>query len=199
MRERFLGFMALIIFSFALVSSLKWGSSINYFTEFLTLTFILSAVYFKHYSMLYPAAKLFFLFLTPFFIMNVYNDKGWNYLRDIQESRADYEECKKVATYLKVNVKNDEFIFTAFHRENLMNLLIGEKALFPTREIVFYCAEPLKIFSYQRYHDMLKNGKIKYLVGHKGIQPDMFLSGRFDGYSKIFDEGKYQVYIYKTE
>lgn len=195
-RERFLGFLALIIFFFALLSSLKWGSSINYFTEFLTLTFILSAVYFKHYSVIYPVVKLFFLFLTPFFIMNVYNDKGWNYLRDIKQAEIDYEDCKKVASFLKVNVKNDEFIFTAFHRENLMNLLIGEKALFPTREIVFYCAEPMKVFNYSRYHDMLKDGKIKYLVGHKGIQPDMFLGGKFEGYSKIYDEGNYQIYIY---
>ncbi len=193
-RERFLGFTALIIFLFALLSSLKWGSSINYFTEFLALTFILSAVYFKHYSVLYPAAKLFFLFLTPFFIMNVYNDKGWNYLKDIKRSEKDYADCKRVAGFFKDNVKNDEYIFTAFHRENLMNLLIGEKALFPTREIVFYCAEPAKVFSYELYRDMVANGNVKYLVGKKGLQPDIFLGAEFKNYKSIFVHGNYEVF-----
>ena len=55
------------------------------------------------------------------------------------------------------------------------------------------------IFSYNRYHSMVKDGKIKYLVGKKGVQPDMFLGGKFEGYTSIFDQGKYQVFIYKTE
>ncbi|MEP7265313.1 MAG: hypothetical protein ABI772_12480, partial [Bacteroidota bacterium] len=195
-RERFLGFLALVVFIFALISSLKWGSSINYFTEFLMLTFMLSAVYFKQQTVLFPAVKLFFLFITPFFIMNVYNDKGWNYLRDLKSSKADYDNCSSVASYLKKNVKNDEFIFTAFHRENMMNLLSGEKALFPTREIVFYCAAPLKIFNYDRFTNMVNDGKVKYLVGRKDVQPDRFLNAEFKNYIKVMDQGPYTIYIY---
>ncbi len=129
--------------------------------------------------------------------MNVYNDKGWGYLKDLKSSEADYAECTSVASFLKKSVKNDEYIFTAFHRENVMNLLIGEKALFPTREIVFFCAEPLKVFDYSRFSSMVEGGKVKYLVGKKGVQPDMFLGVAFHDYEKMLSVGSYDIYEHK--
>jgi hypothetical protein len=104
-----------------------------------------------------------------------------------------------VSAFLKRNIKNDEYIFTAFHRENLMNLLIGEKALFPTREIVFFCTEPAGIFNYAGYRELVADHKVKYLVGKEGVQPDMFLGARFDGYSSIFRKGKYEVFMYSEQ
>ena len=186
-----------LIFIAALASSFKWGSSTNYFTEFLVLSLILAAVYLRHYSVLHPVAKLFFLFLTPFFIMNVYNDKGWSFLKKLDESKQIHLEAKVAAAYVTANIKNDEYIFTAFHRENLINLMIGERALFPNREIVFYCTYPMQVFNYDKFPQMINDGKVKYLVGINGTKPDSFLNAEFKNYKEDREFGRFRIYKYE--
>lgn len=196
-QEKLIGFLSLVIFVFAFITSFKNGSGINYFTEFQILSFIIAAVYFKDAS-LQPIAKWFLFFLLPFFILNVYNDKGWTYIKLLKKSKEIYIQTAAVANYITPKLKNDEYVFTAFHRENALNLMLGEKALFPTREIIHYLY-PRKVFNYSDYGNQAVNGKIKYLVGQNGLQPDKFLFVDFSNYTKQTTIGNFDIYCFKKD
>ena len=111
--------------------------------------------------------------------------------------KAEYADWTLVSRYVKLNVKNDEFIFTAIGKENMINLLIGEKALFPTRDIVLENTYPNKIYDYSDFTQRVKDGKVKYIVTRDSVQPEKFLDAVFERYEKETSLKGYDIYIYK--
>ena len=111
--------------------------------------------------------------------------------------KSDYADWTLVSRYVKQNVKNDEYIFTSIGKQNMINLLIGEKALFPTRDIVLENTYPNKIYNYSDFSQRVKDGKIKYLISKDADQPEKFLNVIFEGYEKETNLRGYDIYIYK--
>ncbi len=182
-RLRYLGFISLIVFSCSLAASLKWGSSTNYFTEFLSISFILAAIYFYSFtneSQPPLLNKLSLLFITPFFILTVFNDKGWGHLSNLNKSRKLYKETALVSDYLQTKLKKTDLVFTEFHKENLLNIFLHQHSLFPQREIVVHCTYPKHTFNYLDFQLQNENGAIKYWVGKKDKQPTTFLNVDFN-------------------
>lgn len=181
-RLRYLGFVSLIVFCCSLAASLKWGSSTNYFSEFLALTFILSAIYFTSPSHLITSSltTLSLLLITPFFILAVFNDKGWGHLSNLYKSRKVYQETALVAQYLQTKLAKGDLVFTEFHKENLLNIFLYQYSLFPQREIVVHCTYPKHTFSYLDFQQKNRNGAIKFWVGKRDKQPTPFLNVDFN-------------------
>ncbi len=197
LREHFLRFVILFLFLYAFLSSLFGGSFGNFTNTFLVLSLMLFSITFANYDRWMKGSWLAIPFLFIFCILNIYSNPSWKYFKHLDHWKADYTNWMFVSRYVKQNVKNDEYIFTIIGNENMINQMIGEKALFPTREIVTNSTYPNKIFSYEDFSQRVKDGKIKYIICKENKQPVKFLDAVFEGYEKEAILNGYEIYIYK--
>ena len=189
-----IGMVSMVVFICSLLASLKWGSATNYFTEFLALSFMLSAIHFTRNSITSSLTPIFLLCITPLFILSVFNDKGWGHLSGLKKSKQVYAETMQVSNYIQSKLNRNEYVFTDFHKENLLNIALNSNSLFPHREIVVHCSYPKKIFSYDDFNTRLQSGKLKYWIGKKDDEPSGFLNVHFNKFEKDTVIGGFAVY-----
>ena len=198
-RYRFLRYLMMCILITTTAGRLLIGLPANYFEMGLILAVMLFIVLINNYTSLKVVARLSLIGFISVFILNQYMNKNWQFLSDLNALRSQYNDGAFVAGYVRQNVKNDEYIFTTFSNEHLLNLQIGEKALFPNREIVVTKYYKGEIFNYTDFHQRIKDGKIKYLIGKSDdLQPRSFLNQEFDGFEKESTIRGYDIYILKA-
>lgn len=196
-REKFLRFTIVGITIGSLTGFIFFDSRDDSFAGAIGLSMMLFIISINNDINLKIAQKLYLFALLALIIVGQINDFSTTGKALLADNKSDYENCAVVSDYVKQNVKNDEFIFTIFSSENLMNLQIGEKALFPNRDLVLQKAYPGNVFNYENFIQRYKDGKIKYLVGIEGQQPLKFLDLDFDGYIKETTIKGYDIYVLK--
>lgn len=181
-------------FIVATLSSFKAGSGPNYYLEFLTLTLMgignLSLRYASEIRKLMPYA----LILTPFFLLTSANDKGWGDTKSMSAAKADYNNCEQVAEYLNPRLGSNEWVMTGFHKENLLNLMLVDKALFPCREVAFYFTWNLGVFHFREFEKLKLNKQIKYVVVKNEKLPGEYLNVNFNDFVPDTSIAGYQIY-----
>lgn len=181
-------------FIVATASSLKAGSGPNYYLEFLSLTILgignLSLRYASEIRRITPYA----LILSPFFLLASANDKGWGDTRYMKQAKVDYQKCSEVAEYLRPQLGPSEWVMTGFHKENLLNIMLCDKALFPCREVAFYFTWPLGVFRFTEFKAMKEQGKIPFVVVKKGKEAGKYLDTDFNQYKADTVIAGYQIY-----
>ena len=194
----FLRFLILFIFTITVTGRLFFGLSIVYFESGLMLAILLFSVIICNYPDLKATSRVLLLCGSVIFILNIYQNKTWEMLRDIRTYSKQYDDCAFVAGYVKQNVKNDEYIFALTRQDNFMNTLIGEKALFPNKKLAMSKYYNSKSLRYDDFRQRLKEGKIKYLIGENDNQPAVFLDEAFVGFEKESRSRGYSIFILKA-
>ena len=193
-RLRFIGIISIVVFACSVSASLKWGSSTNYFTEFLSLTFISSAVYLNTNPPVSPLPKYAAIPVSLFFILVVFNDKGWGHLANLNKSKRNYAQSMEVHHYLSEKLQKDDLLFINFHKENLLNVMFYAHAVFPQREIITHCTYPKKIFQYDDFSDQFQKGKVKFYVTRRNKIPEPFLQWNFNGFVRDTAIGEFEIF-----
>lgn len=190
----YMGYGIAWYFLVATASSLKAGSGPNYYLEFLGLTILgignLSLRYASEIRRLTPYA----LILSPFFLLASANDKGWGDTRYMKAAKAEYQKCSKVAEYIRPKLGPSEWVMTGFHKENLLNILLCDKALFPCREVAFYFTWPLGVFSFAEFGVLKEQGKIPFVVVKEEKEAGRYLNIEFNTYKADTVIAGYQIY-----
>ena len=195
-RLKFLRFIALWNLLFLLFEVFTAGSHQITYSLVFVMVIVIAFIELQEKYLLSSMIKLALTVMAFFLILNLTIEKNWLLLKDLKGAKSDYTDCSIAATYVKHNVKNDEYIFTEFQSQNMLNLMIGEKALYPTYRKVVESAFAEQIFKYNDFTQRVKDGKIKYLIAKKGMKPELFLNVEFEGYEKEATIRGYDVYIY---
>lgn len=176
------------------IAALKAGSGPNYFLEFITLFLLGSAALLASGKITQSQILPYAIALLPFFAITAFNDKGWGDLSKLNKSRSNYENAVKTAEYILPRLKKDEWVLTGFHKENQLNLLLSDRALFPCREVALNYTYPNGIFHFRAFGDLLSNKKVTFLVQKKGATPKIFLEKELNGYLPDTSIGPFVVY-----
>lgn len=194
----FLGAGIIWWFVIATITSFKGGSGPNYFLEFLLLSLLAIANICRKTDILQERKMMLYaLIILPFFIAAAANDKGWGDIKYFKKSKQDYADCTEVASFLNTKLLPDEYVLTAFHKENSLNLMLNDKALFPCREVALYFTRPLGVFHFRKFGEMVQNGQVAYLVYPENKPPESFIDIPLTGFKEIKQIGRYKIYSRK--
>lgn len=192
----FIGGAMMFFFCMASLAALKAGSGSNYYLEFIILLLLGAGVLLRHNHELPGRFTLYASALLPFFMIASANDKGWGDLKKMEAAKSNYTECQRVSDYIHPRLGKDEWVLTDFHKENHLNLLLCDKALFPCREVAVDFTWPKGVFNFNAFGQLHKEGKIRYYVCSAGNFPTSLLNVSLQGFDPDTTIGKFQIYRY---
>jgi hypothetical protein len=181
-------------FMTATLTAFKAGSGPNYYLEFIALSIFGAALLLKNQFGPSSQVVLFALLLSPFFIISAANDKGWGDLGMMKKAKKNYFNSLDVSDYVKPKLKNGDWVLTDFHKENTLNLLLSDKALFPCREVALYFTRPQGIFHFNEFQKLIEQGKIPYIITKEGEELTEFIDVPITNYERDTLIGKFQIY-----
>jgi hypothetical protein len=190
----FLGTGIGFTFFVATMSAFKAGSGTNYFLDFLVL-FLIGAAWLNtkgHIAL--PALAPYAIALLPFYMIASANDRGWGDLPGMRTARKNYRLSEQAANYILTRTEKDQWALALFHKENHMNLLLGGKALFPCREVALQYTRPLGVFHFRAFGDLIRNGKVPYLVTHRKKPPVKIADENLSAYVPDTLFGPFRIY-----
>ncbi len=168
--HRWLGWFVLILFWFSLLISLKSGSALNYFTEYVALTGVMAAIWLKQQaSRIHKSSRNWsLLILSVVFWAVVPNMPNFNWalaLRSDALSESPYYQQKKVADYLKdsLKLKPSESVFVTNNNYCYLNGLLYRNCLMPQQEIVAIMY-PHKKLDYSAFDQQINKRSIRFLI-----------------------------------
>lgn len=194
--DRFLGWLLVVTFIFASLTALKWGSVPSYYTDFIHLSLIAGTFWLTELKLSDRlknsfSANLFAGLLILLIIPLHTSGKEWG--RVFRESRSDwFEQAKqlKEAVY-KMGLPQDSYIFT---HDYLINLHLFRHCLFPQNDIVYCCTAPRKTYDYSRFAELIKSGKVAFVIDWKAEHPRAFLGEDFATFSPVKSIGPYTIW-----
>ncbi|MBU0765915.1 MAG: hypothetical protein KJ607_13905 [Bacteroidetes bacterium] len=183
--ERFFTYSSMFLFVFALVTSLKKGSWINYYNEFVIIVIVYSAWYINKLrnntsdaerksriiSVIF-AAYLFWL------LPSIIADKALEeHHAHLKESPESYLETKEIARHLNLILKEEpDTYFLSFNPH--LNSMLASKAVVPNNDIV-----PDKSpFDYSGFKSLFSAGKVRYIVVPVNSDIQSFLGCNYSGF-----------------
>ncbi len=194
MLHLFLGSSILYYFLIAIVFSLKGGSGPNYYLEFNILSIFGICLLIDDQPDISFNYFRFAAILIPVFLLACMNDKGWGFLSCRKKAISEYVMCQSVAHYVKTNLKKDNYVLTAFHKENSLNLFLTPKALFPCREVALYFTYPMGVFKFEKFKTQLLKKQVQYYIDEKGHLPTTFLHEDISNFVVDTTIGNYTIY-----
>ncbi len=195
--KSFLGFSILYFFFAALVFSLKYGATQNYFIEF-TIVVVIGICYLLNQEPLkYNSYLAFTALYIPFLLMTCATDKYWQNIALLKSSEKDFKVCEDVASYVSKNTFNGNYIYSNFHTENSLNLMLSKIAIFPCREVAFIQTYPHGIFNFKQFGELLAQGKIQYIIDKTNHFPDKILYATPINYTAEKSFGDYTIYRFQ--
>ncbi|MCE2846445.1 MAG: hypothetical protein LW707_05350 [Sphingobacteriales bacterium] len=192
----FIGGAMMFFFCMASLAALKAGSGSNYYLEFIILLLLGAGVLLRHNHELPGRFTLYASALLPFFMIASANDKGWGDLKKMEAAKSMYKECEMAAEYIRPRLSKDEWVLTDFHKENHLNLMLCDKALFPCREVAVDFTWPKGVFNFNAFGRLHKEGKIRYYVCSNGNFPTSLLNVSMTGFDPDTTIGTIQIYRY---
>ena len=195
--KSFLGFSILYFFFAALLFSLKYGATQNYFIEF-TIMVVIGICYLLNQE---PPKYNSYLSLTalyiPFLLMTCATDKYWQNITLLKPAENDFKVCEEVSSYVNKNTLKGNYIYSNFHTENSLNLMLSKIAIFPCREVAFVQTYPHGVFKFNQFGDLLSQGKIQYIIDRTNHFPDKILYATPINYNVEKSIGDYTIYRYQ--
>lgn len=180
-------------FGFGLVTSLKIGSHLNYFTNFTIMSLIYSIHFFNNNYFSLKSTIRFYLIIFIITISLSYNLIIRRYFYSEATQFPDhykniYLNSLKISNYLKDNLKTNEYILS-IDNQYIKNLL-PQQTIFPNTDM--YHLTP---FNYSKFRELLKTKQLKYILVIKGEKPMEFLGMKIIHMEKFKSFKNYDLYI----
>ncbi len=192
-RVRFLSFNIIGLFVFALVTSAKEGSWVNYYNEFIVAVIILAAQQMNKIS-LHNVGKniaqtaLLFIAVVIISLMGNALMQGFfhEYYYNIRASKKEYNEKQKVAQIMAKKLALGNY-FLCFDPH--INAMLARHIVIPNKEIV----PRLSPFNYSKYKQAYNNGQIAYIVLSKKKPITDYMGYNFSSLKEIYQENGFVI------
>lgn len=199
---RFLSICSLLFFLFATATAFKIGAGVGYYQDYLIVAVVQSVLFFtditqkdRFQTNFNKAVLALYLVLVSvhctLFVFMSYNQSVGVYLNK-------YIEQRKVADYLKNERKlaENEWVYVSeaqdFQGYYIKHFLF-RNVLVPFSDLVYLTAKN-KTFDYTNFNNMVKGGKVKYVITTKGDVPQNILKYPFVNLHKIKSIESYDIY-----
>lgn len=186
-------------FGFALITSLKQGAAVGYFTEFVVVSLLVTALFFFKER---KAGALTKIALSGIVTLSLLHFSLLQYMRYKDYSTRNYVQLyvneRAVSTYLKDILSENEYVF-AQSGEDFKGYFFGHFLLNQTIAPMYDLVEIGResgVFSFQSFEKIKSEGRLKFIVTPEGepMQPimgDTKLNGLYD---KSITMNGYDIY-----
>ncbi|MBN8824106.1 MULTISPECIES: hypothetical protein [unclassified Spirosoma] len=170
LEHKWLGWFTLLLFGFALLTSLKQGSALNYFAEFIALTGLIVAIWLQTFLDTSNGRQigLGILIFSAVFWAVIPNISNFNWplaLRRDALSENPYYEQKRVADYItdSLHLQPTDAVFITNYNYCYLNGLLYRNCILPQQEIVMVMYHRHEL-SYAAFDKQIREGKIRFLI-----------------------------------
>ena len=185
-----LGWFGLVLFLFSLITSLKWGSALNYFNEYIALTGLVAAIYLQQriavlYELRFVGTLLIFSLIGWAVLPNMPNFNWPLALRSDALSEKPYEQQKEISDYLtdSLNLKPSDFVFVTQYNYTYLNGLLYRNCLIPQQDMVAAVMYPLKKINYAAFDKQISQKRIRFIITRFSETTTLFPGLTLDGYT----------------
>ncbi|GAB3948253.1 hypothetical protein GCM10028805_22180 [Spirosoma harenae] len=196
-----LGWAVLVIFGFSLITSLKWGSALNYFTEYIALTGLMVVIWLRQQTLTMREVGLTgrILFMSAVVWAVLPNITNFNWMRVLKTnalSEEPYYQQKQIADYLKntLDLKPSESVFVTDYNYCYLNGLLYQNCLIPQQDMVEAVMYPRKKFNYSALDNQIRQGAIRFLITRSNETVTSFPGLTTDHYQLKHRFPNYDVY-----
>jgi hypothetical protein len=180
----------IVLVGFALITSGKEGSWINYYNEFLINGLILLAIvlkdlegYIKRMNIDLLFASFMILFQFPLSLFHKVYDEHYKHLTS---NKSEYLNGIKVAQFLTNNLTKKDY-FISF--DTRIDAMLPLKTLIPNKDIVPSQSK----FNYDKFNQKCKSNLIKYIVLENEVKQSSFMGINYRDYKKIDNRFGYTI------
>lgn len=190
---RFICMLSAWLFLFALGTSAKQGSWLNYYTEFLTMLIILTAVKADRFSRLgwvddrmamaaETLAGIYILFVLPASVALNIKPRLEQHLPRTRGEYADKVSRKrKTAEYARSLLKEGEYLLVF---DKHMELMLADRSVMPNREII-----PSQVrYDYWGFQKAMAEGTIRYVLMSGYSSDSRFMGIDYSRFRKIYED-----------
>lgn len=202
---RFLAYAMILQLIISTLFSLKFGSHINYFTEFWTLLFLCAAFSWDAFvkamkETVFPIFPNFSIALLLCLKIALVSFPLFKELTEGNKNRKPFfEKEKKVADDIEKDIGDSSGLYVfndLFSPQSFMNNLLYKKAILPQEEIVFFTTYQRKVFDYSNFKNLFSTGKVKYIISNSSDNIPHFLDFTINGYSLKKEIEGYKIFVY---
>lgn len=167
---RWLGWCVLVVFSFSLLSSLKWGSALNYFTEYVALTGIIGALWLDQWTLSAQAqhgVRAVLISAVCWAIVPNIPNFNWSLIfRPNTLSEETYYQQKKVADYLtdSLHLNEADAVFVTDYNYAYLNGFLFRHCIVPQQDMTGIVMYPQRKFDYRNLDKQISQRGIRFLI-----------------------------------
>ncbi|WP_420146928.1 ArnT family glycosyltransferase [Spirosoma sp.] len=203
--RQFIGLATLGIFLFALATGLKWGSALNYFTEFTGLSCLLVADalwQLRHAQSDWANVGRLGILLGLVWVIPI-NAMNFNWGRTFGKpvDMTLYRHEQTVAQYVRNELKHhpEYLVYSTLYNSSYLNAFLVRNCIVPQQDLIIGSAYPLRSFDYTDLNKAAQDGRIQFVVSRDSekeapLSPPIFLHN----YEPIKSLEGYTVYKFKS-
>lgn len=197
---RFLSFSIISLFGFAFVTSVKEGSWINYYNEFIVAVIILAATELRNVStgvnfresfgktVQYIFFAYIVLLLPNIIVSKVFHE----HFEHLKAPAAVFNQQVEVAKYLNANLEEGKY-FLAFDEH--INSLLPLKSVVPNKDLV----PSQSRFDYTKFDELFANHGVQYVVFPTPKPQSGFMGHDFSSFPVKFSNEYFTILENKAE
>lgn len=182
-----IGLAALGLFLYALATGLKWGSALNYFTEFTGLACLLvTDVLWQLRAIRSDWANVgrLGLVLSMIWVLPV-NAMNFNWGRTFGKpvTMTQYRQEQIVARYVKNELQSCSncLVYSTLYNSSYLNAFLFRSCVVPQQDLIIGSAYPLRSFDYSDLDRAALDGRIRYVISRDGeieapLSPPVYLA-----------------------
>ena len=201
--RQFIGLAHLGLFLFALTTGLKWGSALNYFTEFTGLSCILVADtlwQLQNRQSDWADIGRLGLVLGVIWVVPI-NATNFNWGRTLGKpvDMAQYRQEQAVAQYVKNELKKCPgcLVYSTLYNSSYLNAFLFRNCIVPQQDLIIGSAYRLRSFDYTDLDRATQDGRVQFVISREyeteaPFSPPIYLSN----YHPIKSLEGYTVYKY---
>ncbi|GAB4042435.1 glycosyltransferase family 39 protein [Spirosoma jeollabukense] len=172
--RQLIGLATFGLFLFALVTGLKWGSALNYFTEFTGLSCILVADALWQLRTLRSdwanVGRLGLLMIVALVVPVNAMNFNWERVLSKPIDLTPYKEEQAVAQYVATEMKKYPgcLIYSTQYNSSYLNAFLFRHCIVPQQDMIIGSAYELRTYDYTDLEQAAKDGRIKFLIARNG-------------------------------
>ncbi|SFD04776.1 hypothetical protein [Spirosoma endophyticum] len=203
--RQLLGLAAFGLFLFALVTGLKWGSALNYFTEFTGLSCLLVADALWQLRTIrsdWANVGRLSLVMIVALVLPV-NAMNFNWERVIHKAidLTPYKEEQAVAQYVTREIKKYPgcLIYSTQYNSSYLNAFLFRNCIVPQQDMIVGSAYELRTFDYTDLDRAAQDGRIQFLIARDGeTEAPLSPPIRLANYHPVKSLNGYTIYKFNT-
>lgn len=158
------------LFLFALATGLKWGSALNYFTEFTGISGLLiteTLWKLRHAQSEWANVGRLSIILGIVWVIPI-NAMNFNWMLSFGKPTdlSQYKQEQAVAQYIKtkLNLSGNCMIYSTLYNNSYLNSFLFRNCVVPQQDLLIGSAYSRRTFNYARLEQISRNGGIRYAI-----------------------------------